>query len=119
MECWHRHRRSGGEPRRSHSGGHARDAEAPADPGGWAGLAPPHTQLLLLSGSVENPQDVVKWLLRLGRKAVLVRSLERPVPQEEVFANTLSYHLPPEIRTYWPRLVARALADSLGPILLF
>jgi hypothetical protein len=29
-------------------------------------LAPPSTQLLLLSGSVENPQDVVKWLKRLG-----------------------------------------------------
>src|SRR5512142_1329826 len=25
-------------------------------------LAPPETQLLLLSGSVANPQDVVKWL---------------------------------------------------------
>ena len=25
-------------------------------------LAPPHTQLLLLSGSVANPQDVVQWL---------------------------------------------------------
>ena len=30
-------------------------------------LAPPQTQLLLLSGSVANPQDVVKWLQRLGR----------------------------------------------------
>src|SRR3954452_5954981 len=27
-------------------------------------LAPQQTQLLLLSGSVENPQDVVKWLHR-------------------------------------------------------
>ncbi len=36
-------------------------------------LAPPQTQLLLLSGSVGNPQDVVKWLQRLGRKAVLIR----------------------------------------------
>ena len=82
-------------------------------------LAPPQTQLLLLSGSVANPQDVVKWLLRLGRKALLVRHDERPVPLEEVHANSLSYHVPSEIRGYWPRLVAKALADDLGPILIF
>ena len=34
-------------------------------------LAPPETQLLLLSGSVGNPQDVVAWLRRIGRDAVL------------------------------------------------
>ncbi len=32
-------------------------------------LAPPETQLLLLSGSVNNPQDVVEWLRRNGRNA--------------------------------------------------
>src|SRR5881227_2592598 len=37
-------------------------------------LAPPHTQLLLLSGSVGNPQDIVKWLRRLGRQAELIRT---------------------------------------------
>ena len=36
-------------------------------------LAPAHTQLLLLSGSVANPHHVVQWLTRLGRKAVLIR----------------------------------------------
>lgn len=82
-------------------------------------LAPPHTQLLLLSGSVGNPQDVVKWLQRLGREAVLVRSDERPVPLEEVYAHQLSYHLPSDIRGYWPRLAAKALAEGLGPILFF
>ncbi len=82
-------------------------------------LAPPQTQLLLLSGSVDNPQDVVKWLQRLGREAVLVRHDRRPVPQEEVHANSLSYHVPSEIRGYWPRLVAKALAEDLGPILIF
>ena len=82
-------------------------------------LAPPQTQLLLLSGSVANPQDVVKWLNRLGRKAILIRHDVRPVPLEEVQANSLSYHLPSEIRGYWPRLVAKALADDLGPILIF
>ena len=82
-------------------------------------LAPPPTQLLLLSGSVGNPQDVVKWLQRLGRKAVLIRHDQRPVPLEEVHANNLNYHVPAEIRGYWPRLVAKALADDLGPILVF
>jgi superfamily II DNA/RNA helicase len=82
-------------------------------------LAPPRTQLLLLSGSVANPQDVVKWLRRLGRDALLVRHDLRPVPQEEVYADRLSYHLPSEIRGYWPRLVAKALAEDLGPILIF
>src|SRR5438105_2035204 len=83
------------------------------------GLARPQTQLLLLSGSVANPQDVVKWLQRLGRKAILIRHDIRPVPLDEVHANSLSYHLPSEIRGYWPRLIAKALADDLGPILIF
>ncbi len=82
-------------------------------------LAPPETQLLLLSGSVANPQDVVKWLSRLGRRAVLIHHEHRPVPMEEVHANSLSYHLPGEVRGYWPRLVAKSLAEDLGPILIF
>jgi superfamily II DNA/RNA helicase len=82
-------------------------------------LAPPRTQLLLLSGSVANPQQVVKWLERLGRRAVLIRHEERPVPLEEVHANNLNYHLPAAIQGYWPRLVAKALAEDLGPILIF
>ncbi len=82
-------------------------------------LAPPQTQLLLLSGSVSNPNDIVKWFTRLGRNAVLIRHEERPVPLEEVHANNLSYHIPSEIKGYWPRFVAKALAENLGPILIF
>jgi superfamily II DNA/RNA helicase len=82
-------------------------------------LAPPQTQLLLLSGSVGNPQDVVKWFRRLGRDAVVVRYEHRPVPLEEVNANNLNYHVPSNIRGYWPRFVAKALAEDLGPILIF
>lgn len=82
-------------------------------------LAPAHTQFLLLSGSVSNPHHVVQWLNRLGRKAVLIRHEHRPVPLDEVHANNLSYHVPSEIRGYWPRLVAKALAEDLGPILIF
>lgn len=82
-------------------------------------LAPPHTQLLLLSGSVSNPHHVVQWLTRLGRNAVLVRHEHRPVPLDEVHANNLNFHVPSEIRGYWPRLVAKALAEDLGPVLIF
>ncbi|HEU0039530.1 MAG TPA: DEAD/DEAH box helicase, partial [Verrucomicrobiae bacterium] len=82
-------------------------------------LAPPQTQLLLLSGSVSNPHHVVQWLQRLGRRAALIRHDERPVPLEEVYANHLNYSVPSEIRGYWPRLVAKALAEDLGPILIF
>src|SRR5436190_14206529 len=59
-------------------------------------LAPKNTQLLLLSGSVANPQDLVKWLRRLGRDAMLVKHEHRPVPLEEVIGNQLSYHVPSE-----------------------
>jgi superfamily II DNA/RNA helicase len=82
-------------------------------------LAPPQTQLLLLSGSVGNPQDVVKWLRRLGRQAELVKTEHRPVPLEEVFVGNLSFHVPTEVRGYWPRFCAKALAENLGPILIF
>jgi superfamily II DNA/RNA helicase len=82
-------------------------------------LARPQTQLLLLSGSVANPQDVVRWLQRLGRQALLVRHDHRPVPLEEVHAHSLNFHLPNDIRGYWPRLLAKALAEDLGPILVF
>lgn len=82
-------------------------------------LAPCQTQFLLLSGSVANPQDVVKWLRRLGRDAILVRHDIRPVPLDEVYVEQLSYHLPSEIRGYWPRVVAKALAEDLGPVLVF
>lgn len=82
-------------------------------------MAPSRTQLLLLSGSVANPQHVVQWLNRLGRQAQLVRHEIRPVPLEEVFAANLSAHLPQEIRGAWPRICAKALAENLGPILLF
>lgn len=82
-------------------------------------MAPSSTQLLLLSGSVANPQQVVQWLRRLGRRATLVRHDIRPVPLEEVFANQLGGPMPGNIQGAWPRLCARALSENLGPILLF
>ncbi len=82
-------------------------------------LAPPHTQFLLLSGSVDNPHEVARWLGRIGRDAVVIKHTERPVPLDEVHSNDLHYRLPSEIRGYWPRLCAKALAEDLGPILVF
>ncbi|MCE9611055.1 MAG: DEAD/DEAH box helicase [Chthoniobacter sp.] len=82
-------------------------------------LAPPATQLLLLSGSVANPQDVVAWLRRIGRDAVLVAHTERPVPIEEVDLESLPNKAPHSIRGWWPRLITNALRADLGPILLF
>lgn len=82
-------------------------------------LAPAGTQLLLLSGSVANPEDVRDWLLRLGRDAVLIHHPERPVPLEEVWLEALTDRVPPVVRGFWPRLVARALLASLGPVLVF
>jgi hypothetical protein len=82
-------------------------------------LAPPGTQILMLSGSVGNPDDVAGWLRRLGRDAVLVHHPERPVPLEEIMLEALPERIPGSVRGFWPRLVARALQANLGPVLVF
>lgn len=82
-------------------------------------LAAPSTQLLLLSGSVGNPETLLQWLERIGRKVRLVRHRERPVPQEQVFLEGLTNRIPKTIFGYWPENIARALNAGLGPILLF
>ncbi len=82
-------------------------------------LAPPETQLLLLSGSVGNPQDIVAWLRRIGRDAVLVSHQERPVPLDEVDLEALPNKAPAGVRGWWPRLITNALRADLGPVLLF
>ena len=82
-------------------------------------LAPPETQLLLLSGSVNNPQDVVEWLRRNGRDSLLVRHDERPVPQHEVDLRNLPEVGFLQVREFWPRMIVRALHAGLAPILVF
>ena len=82
-------------------------------------MAPPTTQLLLLSGTVANPGHVVDWLKRLDRDAILVSTTERPVPLEEVYIEALPGRVPARIKGYWPRLVAKALMADMGPILIF
>ena len=85
-------------------------------------LAPSHTQLLFLSGSVANPQDVVEWLQRIGRNAVLIEHRERPVPLEEadLFGLPDSQFVKSNSRTnFWARMVGRAMRAELSPVLIF
>jgi superfamily II DNA/RNA helicase len=82
-------------------------------------LTPPTTQLLLLSGSVSNPEDVVAWLRRNRRDAVLVQNRERPIRLDEVMLSDLPVRAPSSARGYWPNLISRALLAELGPILIF
>ena len=71
---------------------------------------PRDCQLLLMSGSVENSADVVKWLRRIGRDAVLVRHDTRAVPIEEVCAAALPETSARGIRGFWPNIASK-LAD--------
>ena len=96
------------------------DAQRGADYELALALSPPETQLLLLSGSVANPDAVVKWLCRIGRRAELVTTDERPVPLEEADLDHLAApRFERQIKGYWARYVARALGADLGPVLLF
>ena len=96
-------------------------------------LAPKATQLLFLSGSVANPRDVVAWLQRIGRDAVLIEHKTRPVPLEETdlgnlpdsqFVQSRSPSSPRPVfdRTggsFWPRMIGRAMRADLAPVLVF
>ncbi|MBV9674525.1 MAG: DEAD/DEAH box helicase, partial [Verrucomicrobia bacterium] len=82
-------------------------------------LAPPDTQILLLSGSVANPEDVASWLKRIGRNVEVIIHRDRPVPLEEIMLNHIPIQAPQFIRSFWPRLITRALLADMGPILIF
>ena len=83
-------------------------------------LAPPTTQLLLLSGSVSNPQDVAAWLGRLGREVVVVQTSERPVPLEECAVARLPCPVIAGRRdTLWARVARGVLRAGLAPLLVF
>ncbi len=82
-------------------------------------LAPPETQLLLLSGSVQNPHDIVAWFQRIGRDPVLISHDERPVPLEEVDLRSLSDSQFIQTKDFWPRMIGRALRSELAPVLVF
>jgi hypothetical protein len=80
---------------------------------------PAGTQLLLLSGSVANPGSVAAWLGRLGRVTELIEQRERPVPLDEVDVAPVSRLGQQSLEGFWPRVLAGALRDDLGPILVF
>jgi superfamily II DNA/RNA helicase len=82
-------------------------------------LAPPETQLLLLSGSVQNPHDVVAWLQRIGRDPVLISHNERPVPLEEIDLRGLPDSAFVQTKSFWPRMIGKALRAELSPVLVF
>jgi superfamily II DNA/RNA helicase len=82
-------------------------------------LAPPETQLLLLSGSVQNPQDVVAWFQRIGRDPVLISHNERPVPLEEIDLRVLPESQFIQTKSFWPRMIGKALRAELAPVLVF
>src|SRR5215475_608818 len=89
-------------------------------------LAPRHTQLLFLSGRVANPRDVVAWLQRIGRDAVLIEHKTRPVPLEETDLGNLPDSRFVQSRSpsrtggsFWPRMVGRAMRADLAPVLVF
>jgi len=82
-------------------------------------LAPPETQLLLLSGSVHNPQDVVAWFQRIGRDPVLISHNERPVPLEEIDLRALPESQFVQTKSFWPRMIGKALRADLAPVLVF
>jgi hypothetical protein len=82
-------------------------------------LAPKATQLLFLSGSVANPHDVVAWLQRIGRHAVLIEHKTRPVPLEETDLGHLPDSQFVQSRNFWPRMIGRAMRADLAPVLVF
>jgi hypothetical protein len=82
-------------------------------------LAPPHTRLLLLSGSVANPKRVSEWLTRLGRSNRIVETKDRPVPLEEIPLDALPRLAPRKVRNFWQRLALSTLLSHYGPLLIF
>jgi hypothetical protein len=82
-------------------------------------LAPPPTRLLLLSGSVANPEDIADWLRHLDRPASVVITRERPVPLDEAAFETLPRHLERRFENRWSKLAVAALTAGLAPLLVF
>ncbi|MGV3660345.1 MAG: DEAD/DEAH box helicase [Prosthecobacter sp.] len=82
-------------------------------------LAPKDTRLLLLSGSVANPEDIAAWMQRLGRKAEVVSTRERPVPLEEAPFETLPQRMARNFDHYWPKFAAAVMLADLAPLLIF
>ena len=81
-------------------------------------LPPSSTRLLLLSGSVRNPAEIVEWLNRLGRRVHLIQVKDRPVPLDDFSIENLP-RVPSNVHGYWPRIAAGAVLAGLTPLLIF
>ena len=81
-------------------------------------LPTPSTRLLLLSGSVRNPAEIVEWLKRLGRRVHLIQVKDRPVPLDDFSIENLP-RVPSNVHGYWPRIAAGAVLAGLTPLLIF
>lgn len=82
-------------------------------------LAPSGTRLLLLSGSVANPENIVTWLCRLGRTAEAVLTHERPVPLDEAPWEALPQRMARHFEHFWPKLAAAVMLADMAPLLIF
>ncbi len=82
-------------------------------------LAPKHTQLLLISGSVENVFDVQKWLNRIGRKCMVVSHPTRAVPLEEIVSTALPDTDTKGLFSIWAKLVQKIIVADMAPVLIF
>lgn len=80
---------------------------------------PKSVRLLLLSGSVENPQVAAEWMERLGREVKVVRTKERPVPLMEYDVDSLARSVPSSIEGFWCKRLAGTLKEDMGPVLVF
>ena len=95
------------------------DASRGASYEGAVALAGPETRLLLLSGSVANPDEVAEWMRRLDRKVEVVTTKHRPVPLDEMPLESLPQVPVRHFDGWWARLVAAVLMADLAPLLIF
>ena len=86
---------------------------------GAIALAPLETRLLLLSGSVANPNDLAAWMRRLGRETEVVTTKVRPVPLDEMPVEALPGHGGQRFEGWWPKLVSSVIMADLAPLLIF
>lgn len=82
-------------------------------------MCPKDTQLMLLSGSVENRGEVLEWLKRLGRNAVLIEHALRPVALEEIYAEALCAQNSAFFRNSWGALAKKIIEADMAPLLIF
>ncbi|MBE6414173.1 MAG: DEAD/DEAH box helicase [Verrucomicrobiaceae bacterium] len=82
-------------------------------------LAPKHTQLLLISGSVENTSDIKKWFKNIGRNCEVVSHPTRAVPLEEIVSTALPDTDTKGLYSMWAKLVHKIIVADMAPVLIF